>query len=86
MLSRPDHLAVQTGGDAEEQKITFDGKTYSVSLPNHHVYSQNAMPGTIDTMLAEAAKKGGNVFTFADVLLNDPYATWAKPGGGSLYR
>lgn len=85
LLSRPAHLAVETGGDAVQQKITFDGNTYSVSVPKHHVYSQDQMPGSIDEMLASAATKGGNVFTFADVLLSDPYTMWAKSLDGAVY-
>jgi hypothetical protein len=84
-LQRPNSLFVETGGDAFLQKIYFDGKTFSVSAPEHQLYSQEEMPGDIDAMLAMAAKKSGDAFTFSDVLISDPLATWTKDLDGALF-
>ncbi len=84
-MRRPDKLSIVTGGDAVPQRIVFDGKKYSVSALDRQLYSQTEMAGTIDEMLAQASRQGGNVLTFADVLLSDPYANWIKGLEGAVY-
>jgi hypothetical protein len=84
-MQRPNQLFVLTGGDAYPQKVYFDGTRFSVSSIEQNLYSQNEMAGSIDTMLAQASKKGGNTFPFSDVLLADPYASWTKDLDGAIY-
>jgi hypothetical protein len=81
---RPNRLFVETGGDAFPQKIFFDGKTLSISAPEHKLYTQTPLAGDIDAMMAQSAKKGGNVFVFADVLLADPYSSWVQDLEGAV--
>ena len=84
-MQRPNHLFVVTGGDAYPQKVYFDGNLFSVSSIEKKLYTQNEMPGSIDSVLAQASKKGGNTFPFSDVLLSDPYASWTKDLDGAVY-
>jgi hypothetical protein len=84
-LQRPDHVRIRTGGDAFPRAVYFDGKTYSVLSADGKLFSQTQMPGTVDTMLAEASRQGGDEFTFADVLISNPYKAWVDSLEGAIY-
>jgi hypothetical protein len=83
-MKRPNKIVIETGGDAFPQKIYFDGKTFSTVSPEKKLYSQTAMPGTIDQMLAQASK-AGEAFSFADVLIADPLTSWTTDLEGATY-
>jgi hypothetical protein len=84
-MQRPNHLRIETGGDAFPQQIYYDGKTFSINAPEKKLYTQSEMTGSIDTVLAQASEKGGDAFPFADVLIADPYASWAQGLEGAVY-
>jgi hypothetical protein len=84
-MQRPNQLFVVTGGDAFPQSVYFDGHQFSVNSVEKKLYTQSKMSGSIDTMLAQASKKGGTTFPFADVLLSDPFASWTEGLEGAVY-
>jgi hypothetical protein len=84
-LKRPSKMMVETGGDAFPQKIYFDGTTFTAVSPEKKLYSQTAMPGTIDNMIAQASTKAGESFSFADVLIADPLTSWTTDLDGATY-
>lgn len=83
-LKRPNKVTIETGGDAFPQKIYFNGKTFVTVSPDKKLYSETPMSGTIDNMLAQAAKAGES-FSFADVLIADPLTTWTTDLDGATY-
>jgi hypothetical protein len=84
-LERPDHLRISQGGDAFPQEVYFDGKTFSVEAPQTKLFTQQPMPGTIDQMLANISKTGGESYFFSDVLLADPFGSWEQDLTGATY-
>jgi hypothetical protein len=84
-MKRPNKLSVEMGGDAFPQHIYFDGKTFVSVSEEKKLYSESSMPGTIDSMLAQAAKDAGDNFAFADVLISDPLTSWTNGLEGAAY-
>jgi len=85
-MQRPNQLFISTGGDAFPQRIYFDGKNFSVHATETKLYSIQPMQGKdIDGMLAQASKDGGVTFSFADLLLKDPWASWTHDLEGALF-
>jgi hypothetical protein len=84
-LQRPNKLFIATGGDAFPQSIYFNGQTFAVSAPQEKLFTQREMTGNVDTMLAQAADKGGEAFAFSDVLLSDPFTSWTTDLEGAVY-
>jgi hypothetical protein len=79
MREGKDKLAIETGGDLFPYRLYFDGKTVTAFAQKDNVYAQREAPGTIDTLMEQAAKKGGvPMFVFADLVSADPYAAMAK--------
>jgi hypothetical protein len=84
-MKRPNKLMIETGGDAFPEKIFFDGTTFSASATEKKLYSQTPMTGTVDSALAQAASKAGEVFAFSDVLIADPLTSWSNDLEGAVY-
>ena len=84
-MERPSKISIETGGDAFPQHIIFDGATFSMSSPDTKLYSQTAMTGNIDSMLAQASAKAGDSFPFSDVLIADPLTSWTTGLEGAAY-
>jgi hypothetical protein len=84
-MKRPNKLMIETGGDAFPEKIFFDGTTFSASATEKKLYSQAPMTGSIDSEIAQAASKAGEVFAFSDVLIADPLTSWSNGLEGAVY-
>ncbi len=84
-MQRPDKLTIVSGGDAFPQHVFYDGKNLSIAAPQVKLYSSESLSGNIDSMLAEASKKGGATFPFSDVLLSDPLTSWEDGLEGAAY-
>jgi hypothetical protein len=69
-----DRLFIETGGDLQEFKLYFDGKTVTVFAPREKKWAQKDAPATIDAMLDREAKSGEIAYVFGDLLSADPYA------------
>jgi hypothetical protein len=78
MREGKDKLFVETGGDLFPFRLYYDGKTVTAFAPKDKIYAQRDAPGTIDGVLAQAAKNGEVVFVFADLVSADPAAAMTK--------
>lgn len=73
-----DKLLVQVGGDLFPFQLFLDGKTATAFAPDEKLYAQKDAKGTIDEVLAKAARAGEATFVFADLVSADPYAAMTK--------
>jgi hypothetical protein len=73
-LRRPDRLAGDTTGDAVNRSFRYDGRTFSVLDREQNVWTDGAVPPTIDAALDWVFEQTGTVVPLADVLYADPYA------------
>ena len=73
VMQGPDKLFASTAGDFAMRDFYFDGKTITAYSPSKNLYAVKAAPATIDEMIAEAHKKDGKSFPYADILISEPY-------------
>lgn len=71
-VRRPDRLLDKRIGDDGQSELLYDGKTLVVALDGGKKYASTLMPGTIQAMLLDAARKLGVDFPIADLLTDDP--------------
>ena len=67
-LRRPDRLAADASGDAENQSFHYDGKTLSVFDREQNVWVSGTVPRTIDGMLDYVYDQTDTVIPLADFL------------------
>lgn len=72
-LARPDKVrATRSGGFADIETV-FDGRTLTILGRNMNVYTQVAVPGSIDHLVDELREKYGRPLPGADLLISDSY-------------
>jgi len=72
-LNRPDKIrATRSAGFADIEMI-FDGKTLTLLGKNANLYTQIAVPGTIDSLIDELRDKYNKPLPGADLLLSNVY-------------
>lgn len=77
LMQRPDRLRVLTLGDGPASEFYLDGRTMTAYSPAENFVAVTAAPATIDEALKAAFRDAGIYFPFADVLLADPYPSFA---------
>jgi hypothetical protein len=84
MREAKDRLFVETSGDVFPFRYYYDGKTVTAFAPKEKIYAQRDAEGTIDEVLARAAKNGEAAFVFGDLVSSDPYAAMTKDLEGAF--
>lgn len=81
-VSMPDKLFLETVSDRAHRRYFYDGKTVTVEVPRVNLYTDAALPGTINTLLTRADEKFGIDFPLQDLFVfGTPAAT--KPTSGA---
>ncbi len=73
-LRRPDRLAGDASGDAQNRTFYYDGKTFSAVDREQNVWASGAVPPTVDETLDWVFEQTGTVIPLADFIYTDPYA------------
>lgn len=76
-LERPDKLKVLVTGDGPPEEFTYDGAEMAVFMPASNMVARKAAPPDVDAMLREAYVTAGLYFPYVDILVSDPYASFA---------
>jgi hypothetical protein len=71
-VRRPDRLLVAGTGDDGARTLTYNGKTFVLTLEGGKKYATMEVPNTIDGMLREVVAQSGVDFPLADLLTSDP--------------
>jgi hypothetical protein len=72
-LNRPDKIHATRSGGFADVEMLFDGETLTLLGKNHNLYSQVAVPGTLDHLIDELRLKYDRPLPAADLLLSNPY-------------
>jgi hypothetical protein len=72
-MQRPDRLAVDVTGDAEELQFRYDGKRVTLYNPKTQSWGATDAPASIDETLDMLAVKYGMPMPLADLVFADPY-------------
>ena len=77
-VQRPDKLAAKKSGDGPSFDVYYDGSTFGAVDAKLSLYSEMAAPPTLDALIPLVMEKTGIHFSYADVLLSDPYGATTK--------
>ena len=72
-LARPDKVRASRSGGFADIETVFDGKTLTILGKNMKIYTQVAIPGSIDHLADELREKYNRPLPAADLLTNDSY-------------
>jgi hypothetical protein len=72
-LARPDKLRASRSGGFADIETVFDGKTLTILGKNMNVYTQVAIPGSIDHLVDELREKYNRPLPGADLLTSNSY-------------
>ena len=77
-----------SGGTAMDVSAYYDGKTVSLRDNLHGVWAQTTVPGTLDEMLDDVARRHSLPVPIADVVYSVPYEAFIGPDskGGFIGR
>jgi hypothetical protein len=78
LVRRPDRLRVDIDGDDGVKQLFYDGKTFTVYVPDKNAYVSFPVPDTLDGMFAEARKRIGLDFPLVDLLEKSPHESLLK--------
>ena len=71
-LARPDKVRASRSGGFADIETVFDGKTLTILGKNMNIYTQVAIPGSIDHLVDELREKYHRPLPAADLLTSDP--------------
>ncbi len=75
-VRRPSAMAFKVDGSGDtpaDVSAYYDGKTVSLRENRHGVWTQTAVPGTLDEMLDDVARRYSLPVPIADVVYSNPY-------------
>ena len=72
-LARPDKVRASRSGGFADIETVFDGKTLTILGKNMNIYTQVAIPGSIDHLVDELREKYNRPLPAADLLTSDSY-------------
>ena len=72
-LARPDKVRASRSGGFADIETVFDGKTLTILGKNMKIYTQVAIPGSIDHLVDELREKYNRPLPAADLLTSDSY-------------
>ena len=72
-LARPDKVRARRSGGFADIETVFDGKTLTILGKNMNVYTQVAIPGSIDHLVDELREKYNRPLPAADLLISNSY-------------
>jgi hypothetical protein len=72
-LARPDKVRASRSGGFADIETVFDGKTLTILGRNMNVYTQVAIPGSIDHLVDELREKYNRPLPGADLLISNSY-------------
>ena len=72
-LARPDKVRASRSGGFADIETVFDGKTLTILGKNMKIYTQVAIPGSIDHLTDELREKYNRPLPAADLLTSDSY-------------
>jgi hypothetical protein len=72
-LARPDKIRATRSGGFADLETVFDGQTLTVVGKNRNIYTQVAIPGSIDHLVDELRDKYGRHLPAADLLIGNSY-------------
>ena len=72
-LARPDKVRASRSGGFADIETVFDGKTLTILGKNLNVYTQVAIPGSIDHLVDELREKYNRPLPGADLLISNSY-------------
>jgi hypothetical protein len=72
-LARPDKVRANRSGGFADIETLFDGKTLTILGKNMNVYTQFAIPGSIDHLVDELREKYNRPLPGADLLISNSY-------------
>ena len=75
-VRRPDAMFFEVNGSADtalDVSASYDGKTLSLSDNAHGTWAQTTVPGTLDEMLDDVARRYSLPVPIADVIYSVPY-------------
>ncbi len=72
-LARPDKVRASRSGGFADIETVFDGKTLTILGKNMNIYTQVAIPGSIDHLVDELREKYHRPLPAADLLTSDSY-------------
>jgi len=72
-LARPDKLRASRSGGFADIETVFDGKTLTILGKNMNIYTQIAIPGSIDHLVDELREKYNRPLPAADLLISNSY-------------
>jgi len=72
-LARPDKIRASRSGGFADIETVFDGKTLTILGKNMNIYTQVAIPGSIDHLVDELREKYHRPLPAADLLTSDSY-------------
>ncbi|MDZ4735132.1 MAG: DUF2092 domain-containing protein [Rhodospirillaceae bacterium] len=73
VLNRPDKIRATRHGGSANVEMIFDGTTMTMFGPDVNLYTQFAVPGSIDHLIDTLRDQHGLVLPAADLLLANPY-------------
>ena len=72
-LARPDKVRANRSGGFADIETVFDGKTLTILGKNMNIYTQVAIPGSIDHLVDELREKYNRPLPAADLLISNSY-------------
>ena len=72
-LARPDKVRASRSGGFADIETVFDGKTLTILGKNMNVFTQVAIPGSIDHLVDELREKYSRPLPAADLLISNSY-------------
>ena len=72
-LARPDKIRASRSGGFADIETVFDGKTLTILGKNMNIYTQVAIPGSIDHLVDELREKYHRPLPAADLLTSNSY-------------
>ena len=72
-LARPDKIRASRSGGFADIETVFDGKTLTILGRNLKIYTQVAIPGSIDHLVDELREKYNRPLPAADLLISNSY-------------
>ncbi len=73
-MTRPDRIVATRSGGFVNVEVLFDGNTLTLFGKNANMFTQVAIPGSIDNLVDELRDKYGRPLPAADLLMTDPYS------------
>ena len=81
-VRRPDAMVFEVHGSADtpaDVSAYYDGSTVSLRDNRHGVWAQTAVPGTLDAMLDDVARRFSLPVPIGDVVYSKPYEAFIGP-------